>query len=273
MITAVHFLLTYTCNFACDHCFLFCGPHSDGVFTLNRLRHAFAQIRELEAVDSVFFEGGEPFLFYPLMLEGIRMARKQGLGVGVVTNSYWATALEDAVLWLKPMKELGLSNISLSDDEYHFGERDPSPAKTASNAAQTLGLPAGTIRIGDLQEGLMVRGRAVEHVTAEMPRRSWDELTECPYEDLAEPKRVHLDPFCHVHICQGLCMGNTNDKSVKALDTDYDANNHPVCGPLLKGGPALLTETFGVDHDEQYVDECHLCYSPDWLSWTDSPST
>jgi len=26
MIKEVHFLLTYTCNFECDHCFLYCGP-------------------------------------------------------------------------------------------------------------------------------------------------------------------------------------------------------------------------------------------------------
>ena len=260
MITAVHFLLTYTCNFACDHCFLYCGPESEGTFTLEQLRRAFEQIKEHGSVESVYFEGGEPFLFYPLMLEGIRMARKQGLMVGVVTNNYWATAVEDAGLWLKPMAELGLSNISLSDDEYHFGDRDPSPAKAASAASEELGLPAGTICIGDLEEGLMVRGRAVEHITEDMPRRSWKELEECPHEDLVEPKRVHLDPFGFVHICQGLCMGNINDKSLKAMDAEYDANVHPICGPLVKGGPALLAETFGVDHEEEYVDECHFCY-------------
>lgn len=28
MLTGVHLLLTYTCNFACDHCFLYCGPEA-----------------------------------------------------------------------------------------------------------------------------------------------------------------------------------------------------------------------------------------------------
>ena len=30
MLTGVHFLLTYACNYECDHCFLYCGPLSRG---------------------------------------------------------------------------------------------------------------------------------------------------------------------------------------------------------------------------------------------------
>ena len=37
MLTGIHFLLTYTCNFECDHCFLFCGPREEGTFTLNQI--------------------------------------------------------------------------------------------------------------------------------------------------------------------------------------------------------------------------------------------
>jgi MoaA/NifB/PqqE/SkfB family radical SAM enzyme len=29
-MNGIHFLLTYTCNFECDHCFLYCGPKSQG---------------------------------------------------------------------------------------------------------------------------------------------------------------------------------------------------------------------------------------------------
>lgn len=37
MLTGIHFLLTYTCLFECDHCFLFCGPHMKGTFTLEKI--------------------------------------------------------------------------------------------------------------------------------------------------------------------------------------------------------------------------------------------
>ncbi len=38
MLTGIHFLLTYQCNFECDHCFLYCAPHAKGTFTLDQLR-------------------------------------------------------------------------------------------------------------------------------------------------------------------------------------------------------------------------------------------
>ncbi len=39
MITGLHVLLTY----ACDHCFLSCGPERTGVFTLERLSRLIRQ--------------------------------------------------------------------------------------------------------------------------------------------------------------------------------------------------------------------------------------
>ncbi|UCC20374.1 MAG: hypothetical protein JSV62_03540 [Promethearchaeota archaeon] len=41
---------------------------------------------------------------------------------------------------------------------------------------------------------------------------------------------------------------------------NYDANVHPICGSLIKGGPAQLVRDYKVEHQEEYVDECHLCY-------------
>ena len=260
MITAVHFLLTYACNFECDHCFLYCGPRSEGTFTLAQLREAFDQIDQLGTVQSVYFEGGEPFLYYPLMLEGIRMAGRRGLQVGVVTNNYWATAEEDAALWLEPLAELGISDLSISDDRFHRGASEPVTARAASAAAGKLGMPVSVLSVEDLEGGLMIKGRAADTVGKELPRRPWRELTSCPYEELEKPKRVHLDPFGWVHLCQGLTMGNINSRPLAAMAAEYDAAKHPICGPLVEGGPALLAERYGVEHGEEYVDECQLCY-------------
>ena len=69
MLDSVHILLTYRCTSRCDHCFLYCSPDSDGTFTLEALSRALAQIRALPPVESVCFEGGEPFLYYPLLIE------------------------------------------------------------------------------------------------------------------------------------------------------------------------------------------------------------
>ena len=38
---------------------------------------------------------------------------------GIVTNCYWATAEPDAELWLKPLADLEVSDLSVSSDTFH----------------------------------------------------------------------------------------------------------------------------------------------------------
>src|ERR1035438_10107989 len=63
MLTGVHILLTYQCTTECDHCFLHCGPQREGTFTLRQLRELLHEIKKIHTIDTVYFEGGEPFLF------------------------------------------------------------------------------------------------------------------------------------------------------------------------------------------------------------------
>ncbi len=278
MLKGIHFLLTYACNFECDHCFLYCRPNSEGTFTLKQIREVLDEARKIGTVEWAYFEGGEPFLFYPLMVEGITIARDMGFKTGVVTNSYWATSEEDAGLWLKPLIGLELADLTVSDDAFHHGEGEDNPAKRAMAAAKRLGMPTDsicieepTVEIGIDKEqekgapviggGAMFRGRSVEKLIDGLPRRPWEGLTECPYEDLRDPGRVHLDPFGHVHICQGLSMGNMWETPLSTLVKNYDPAFHPICGPLLRGGPALLAREYDVGHEDEYVDECHFCYT------------
>ncbi|MFW9948834.1 MAG: radical SAM protein [Candidatus Thorarchaeota archaeon] len=96
MLKGIHFLLTYICNYECDHCFLNCGPSSKGTFTINQIRSLLDEAKKISTVDWIFFEGGEPFLYYPIMVEGAKLAKEKGFKLGIVTNSYWATSVEDA---------------------------------------------------------------------------------------------------------------------------------------------------------------------------------
>jgi hypothetical protein len=275
VLKQVHFLLTYLCNFECDHCFLFCSPRSTGTFTLAQVNLALAQDRELGTVEWIYYEGGEPLLFFPLLVESVRAARQNGFKVGIVTNAYQATSVEDAALWLRPLMDAGVDHLSISDDAFH-SDRELSPAKMALQAAQGLGLGTGAICInqptimppGEGQErgapviggGAMFRGRAVEKLAEGLPLRDWQELASCPHEDLADPGRVHIDSMGNVHLCQGLTMGNMWQTPLGVLVRDYRPPEHPVCGPLLSGGPAQLVRQYQLPHEEAYVDECHLCF-------------
>ncbi|MFX1487162.1 MAG: radical SAM protein [Promethearchaeota archaeon] len=276
MLKGAHFLLTYACNLECDHCFVYSGPNVEGTFTLKQIRSVLDELAKIGTVKHVYFEGGEPFLFYPLMLEGIRLAQDLGFKTGVVTNAYWAISEEDAELWLAPLHKLRVADISISDDLFHYENEKSNPARLALKAGRKLGMPASVITIerpvvesidkeqprGKPVVGgtVMFRGRAVEKLIEGLPKRPWEEFTECPYEDLENPERVHLDPFGEVHICQGLSMGNMWKTPLSKIIETYDASSHPICGPLVRGGPARLAKEYDLKHDDEYVDACHFCY-------------
>jgi hypothetical protein len=93
-----------------------------------------------------------------------------------------------------------------------------------------------------------------------LPRRHYSCFTECTEEDLARPARVHPDPFGNVFVCQGLNIGNIREKSLRAIMENYSPFEHPIVGPLLRGGPAELARVYGLPEREEYVSGCHLCY-------------
>lgn len=276
MLTGIHLLMTYKCNLKCDHCFLYSGPNAQGTMTLPQIRYVLDESRKIRSVEWIYFEGGEPFLFYPSMLEGVRLARDMGFKVGIVTNAYGAISEDDAEVLFRPLADLGVAYLSISDDSFHYGEGD-SPAKRGLAAARKLGIPTAPICIqkpfveampGQGQDkgnpviggGAMFKGRAVENLTEGLPRRPWHELVQCPHEDLLSPSRVHLDHYGHVHLCQGLSMGNMWQRPLSILALEYEADSHPICGPLTKGGPAQLARQYNVNPEGEYVDECHFCY-------------
>jgi len=275
-VTGIHFLLTYSCTNTCDHCFLHCSPEARGTFTCEQLRRVFAEIERMGTVDTVYFEGGEPFLYYPLLLEGLRLAAALGLRGGIVTNAYWATSVEDAELWLKPVREFGVADLSVSDDAFHQSAGENNPAKAALAAAMNLGIPCDTICIESpascprespskgqpvIGGGVLLKGRAAEKLTSGLPRRRREELSTCPHEELGAPERVHLDCFGNVHLCQGLSLGNMWETPLSVLVAEYDARQHPICGPLLAGGPATLADEYEIELPDDFVDECHYCYT------------
>lgn len=277
MLNGIHFLLSYACNYECDHCFLYCSPSSKGTFTLKQIRQVLDEAVKIQSVEWIYWEGGEPFLYYPLMLEGMKLAKERGFKNGIVTNSYWATDTDDAKLWLKAISKLGIADFSVSDDTFHYGDTAENLSKYARVAAHKLNIPTGAINIEKptverrmekgkekgtpvIGGGAMFRGRAVETLIEGLPTRRWERLAECPYEDLIGLGRVHVDCFGNTQICQGLSIGNFWEKPLSELVSEYSPEDHPVCGPLLKGGPAQLVKEYNLDYKDEYVDECHLCY-------------
>ncbi|MBN1536324.1 MAG: radical SAM protein [Anaerolineales bacterium] len=276
-LTGLHILLTYQCNFECDHCFVWGSPWQSGVMTMADIRDTLQQAKETGTVNSIYFEGGEPFLYYATLLKAVRMAHEMGFDVGIVSNGYWAISQEDAQAALEPFSGL-LHDLSVSTDFFHYDEFISSQAKFSEEVARVLNIPLGTISIASPQESetcteagrgtlppgesdVMYRGRAAVNLIDKAGRSPWESFTECPYEDLVEPGRIHMDPLGNLHICQGIIIGNIREKPLKEICAEYDPQSHPIVKVILNGGPAALVTQFDLPHEKGYADACHLCYN------------
>jgi hypothetical protein len=275
-INELDFLLTYKCNLECDHCFVFGSPKAKGVMKIADIRKILKEAKKIGSIDWIYFEGGEPVLYYPILLWGLREARKLGFETGFITNAYWATCPEDARVWLKPISKIGVSDAIFSNDLFHYGKDEENLSEHASQAARKLGIPVSVISIEQPKEHtvgkewkgkpitagtVLFKGRPAEKLVENLPRTPWQKLNKCLDEDFSDQKRVHIDPFGYIHLCQGIVMGNINDTPMRRLFEEFDPHKHPICEPILSGGPAELTRRYHVDHEKGYVDECHLCYS------------
>lgn len=275
-LNSLHILLTYQCNFICDHCFVWGSPEQSGVFTLDQLEDVYQQALDVPSIGEFYFEGGESFIYHPVLVQAVARAHELGFATGIVSNGYWATSQADALVWLRPLAEAGLDRIDISIDTFH-GQTTETGAHPGLAAAQELGLYAGSITIDPpvgqrdpalWEPGLpltggdiMFRGRAAVQLTAGLPRQAWQTFTRCPYENLADPGRVHLDPFGYLHLCQGLTIGNLFARPLFQILAEFDPPTYPIVAALLAGGPAQLVRQYSLEPEDGYVDACHLCYT------------
>ncbi len=273
-LCGLHLLLTYECNYQCDHCFVWGGPSQSGTMTMRTIEHIVGEAEAVATIEWIYFEGGEAFLHYQMLHTGVRLAKQRGFKVGIVTNAYWATAEPVAVEWLKPLCGL-IDDLSISNDAYHGNREGEQRPQLAHRAAERLGIAASFISVaapeavdargavGQLPAGesaVLFRGRAAQVLASRVESRPWELFTECPWEDLRDPQRLHVDAFGILHICQGISIGNLLERPLAAIMHDYDPDSHPIVGPLLDGGPAELVRRYGLAHEPGYADHCHLCY-------------
>ena len=273
-LSQLHLLLTLECQYECDHCFVVSGPGQGMTMDRETIARILDQAGDLGTIEWIYFEGGEPFLYYETLLWGVRQAHRRGFRVGIVSNAYWAEDFPQAMEKLHPFTGL-VEDLSISDDAYHGCGELPGNTHIARRAASDLGIPVDFISVSgpdgsqaacaqslsDADDGTVrYRGRAADKLAPLVRHQPWDRFDACPWEDLRQPERVHVDSAGNLHICQGLTMGNLLETPLKQIMAGYDPDSHPVIGPLLRGGPAALVRQYGLGHGKGYADACHLCY-------------
>ena len=241
------------------------------------MRNILKESKKLGTVNNVSIEGGEPFLYYPIMVKAIKEAVNLGFHVEILSNCYWATCPEDALEWLLPIAEAEDVELSLSSDLYHGERWEIEEVRNAIKAANALDVKVGVIAVkypdadapcpNEIEGAkvgfweLMYRGRASSKLAEKADKKPWHEFTECPHEDFTKQERVHIDPLGHVHVCQGISIGNAWKKPFSKIIEEYNPRENPILETLTRGGPAALVEEFNLPHDDVYADACHVCYA------------
>jgi hypothetical protein len=156
-----------------------------GTLTFEQIEQILEQAKEA-GVTSIYFEGGEPFLYYAILIKAVRRAADMGFSVGIVSNAYWANSVSDAEEWLRPFVGR-LADFTVSSDLFHCSETLGERPQNALVAAKWLNIPTGMISIaqpgsdsqqtrGQIEEegAVMYRGRAVEKLAPRATSYPWE---------------------------------------------------------------------------------------------------
>jgi len=113
---------SYDCNARCAHCYPECGPDKKMPWDNDFIRRVIDKAKVLPneiLARNVHFAGGEPFLYFNDLVEGLAYAKQNGFHSSVVTNGFWAYDIEAAEKKIRTLHNLGLFRVELSVDNFH----------------------------------------------------------------------------------------------------------------------------------------------------------
>jgi hypothetical protein len=107
---------------------------------------ALAKAKELIAelaragVGGISFSAGEPFLYFPAMVELVNLCCQLNIYTRMVTNSFWAGTSEAADRLLAELRDNGLCQLRLSYSRWHQQHVSRDNVMHAAHACRRLGL-------------------------------------------------------------------------------------------------------------------------------------
>ena len=293
MVLQLGLIITERCNIHCSHCL------SDDVRSKNTARdmpiddiccyidRAAAISAKTNQRLSVSLSGGEPFLCYEKLLEGIRRANGNGAEkISTVSNGFWGSDEEYAFRAAAELKEAGLSLIYFSLDDFHQEYVPLAYVYQAVAACRQVGLAFGiktvvtrkTSRLPEVLSGLGELLLGLRVIVEEIPCISEGSArVQIPEEDLLFKEGIPKDPCtmgmmlviypdgstfpCCAPWNESLYLGNAGDADFDVLYSKM--KDRPLLKILREKGPHFFVPHFEqVGHSLQphrYIDNCDLC--------------
>jgi hypothetical protein len=102
------------------------------------LRQALEAVTLWPQRPQVHLTGGEPFLHFPLLLEGTRVAAQLGITCYVETSGAWCTDEDEAIERFATLREAGLQAVLISCSPFHAERIPPIRTMRAIRAALSV---------------------------------------------------------------------------------------------------------------------------------------
>ena len=119
MRSDVGLVMTEQCPVGCSHCLASSTMQVPDLPSLEAHLTWITKVSRVDRCKAIAITGGEPFLYFPRLLQVVDGCRTRGLRATVVTSAYWATSGEIAAGRLRALAHAGLTGITVSTDEYH----------------------------------------------------------------------------------------------------------------------------------------------------------
>lgn len=131
---------TNGCTAKCAHCLMNCAPGKKEKLSFEQIRKAIDQLKkDFSNIHLITFTGGEPTLLGEDLIRAIRYCTLNSYNTKIVTNAHWATSLERAKKYIKELRDVGLTELDFSVDDFH----EPFvPLKNIKNAWEACKAPA-----------------------------------------------------------------------------------------------------------------------------------
>lgn len=291
--------LTYRCTASCAHCRFGCtneGPlQAPDIETPYRVA---IRLKERYGLDMAVLLGGEPSLFAEESLTLLRRLHAAGIAVRVETNASWARSPEEALVYLRPLRELD-ANVMLSLDAFHEPFVPVSSLIHAIRACVELNVrynletpyldpenhshpldvrtdqifeevqSAVAAKITRYVGGTLFTGRAAVRFGDAFSKGKGVPACTCEavpwWMDgaISSTDLLIYEPGGWITKGCGIAIGNVHRQDLIEMLERYDANSHPIFSVLLREGPlglARMAQEYGYVLKEDYADKCHLCH-------------